>query len=224
MEAKEMINNLYDLGLKQPSAIVAHLESKNVEVPLMGQLYNYLARLRAKLNGGKNTLSLGELASWCEDHALLPDGEKMDDEPFVVAHQFFFDESPNNPDPNYTKGDVFRFYISTPRLITLSGSSTVLHADATYKLTWHNFPVLIIGTSDANRTFHPFGLCVTTRERSSDFEFLFKSVQTGRERLGLPLLPSSVNLMADAADAITNGYASVFQGKRGMCWFHTCFL
>ncbi len=52
-----MINDLYDLGLKKPSAILAQLKLKNIEVPLKSQLYNYLARLRTKQNGGKNNLS-----------------------------------------------------------------------------------------------------------------------------------------------------------------------
>ena len=117
---------------------------------------------------------------------------------------------------------LFGFFITTRRLIEFSSNfKTLLQTDGTYKLLWQGFPVLLLGSSDAKKVFHTIGIAVCTRERKNDFAFLFKSIQIAREKLNLPKLPSSLNLMADAAGAITNGFRLAgFTGIRGMCWFH----
>ncbi len=67
-----------------------------------------------------------------------------------------------------------------------------------------------------------FGLAVVSKERHFDFKFIFNALQKGRELVGLPKLSYDLPLMADAADAITNGFreAGFKSGVRGMCWFH----
>jgi hypothetical protein len=37
-------------------------------------------------------------------------------------------------------------------------------------------------------------------------------MQIGLEKLQLPILPNSISLMADAADAIANGFKAAFGG------------
>mgnify|MGYP002790673476 FL=1 len=54
-----------------------------------------------------------------------------------------------------------------------------IHADATYKLTWQGFPILVCGTTDSNRKFHPFGITVCTNEKTEDFKFMFRSLIDG---------------------------------------------
>ena len=39
--------------------------------------------------------------------------------------------------------------------------SKVIQADATYKLNWPGFPVMVVGTSDMDRKFHPGGIAIT---------------------------------------------------------------
>jgi hypothetical protein len=92
--------------------------------------------------------------------------------------------------------------------------------DSTCKLNWNNFPVLLVGTTDYSRQFHPFGMAVTTNEEESDFEFIFKAVKKCSEALDLQFDPTI--LVADAAASITNGFKSVFPGftKRVVCWAH----
>ncbi|CAF4641731.1 unnamed protein product [Rotaria sp. Silwood2] len=74
--------------------------------------------------------------------------------------------------------------------------SSHLCSDATYKLVWQGFPVLIIGTTDLNKAFHPFGLAI----------YLLK--------------PTA--LICDAADSIKNGLKNVFGNSYNqiMCWAH----
>lgn len=118
-----------------------------------------------------------------------------------------------------------RFFLSTKHLLHLASQHcSLLQADATYKLVWLGFPVLIIGASDMNKVFHPFGLTLSRDEKSEDFEFIFKSLIIGIERcLFQPL--GHVNLLADAADAITNGFKNAFshqnEFKRGILFYIT---
>ena len=195
-------------------------ENKNeIVIPELKCLYNHLASFK-KTKYGQTHMSLGELAVWCDKHSSLP-GPELPDEPFVAHYEIFDEDEEDKPD-SYEEGDLFRFFITTRRLIELSSNfKTVLQTDGTYKLLWQGFPVLLIGSSDANKVFHCVGIAVTTRERQNDYAFLFKSLQLAREKLNLPKIPQSVNLMADAAGAITNGYRLAgFTGIRGMCWFH----
>jgi hypothetical protein len=162
-----------------------------------------------------------DLATWCDNNSSLP-GPELPDEPFVANYEIFdLDDDDKKPD-SYEDGDLFRFFITTRRLIELSSKfETLLQTDGTYKLLWQGFPVLLLGSSDATRAFHTVGLAVVTQERHNDYAFLFKSIQIARNKLNLPPILESINLMADAAGAITNGFRSAgFTGVRGMCWFH----
>ena len=120
--------------------------------------------------------------------------------------------------------DIFRFFVSTRRLINFSSNlKTTIQTDATYKLVWQGFPILLVGGSDSDRVFHPLGIAVCSREAHFDYKFLFDALQLGRSRLELPPLSLGLSLMADAADSITNGFKESFVGStgvRGVCWFH----
>ena len=55
--------------------------------------------------------------------------------------------------------------MSTSRLLRHTTVSEMLQADATYKLCWQGYPILIVGTSDIrDHTFHPIALAVCARE------------------------------------------------------------
>jgi hypothetical protein len=60
-----------------------------------------------------------------------------------------------------------------------------IHADATYKLLWQGFPVLIVGTTDLDRHFHSFGMAVCSNETTQDFRFVFRGLQEGVQKLNL---------------------------------------
>jgi hypothetical protein len=44
-------------------------------------------------------------------------------------------------------------------------TGSAYYIDGTYKITYQGFPLLIVGTTDMNREFHPFGLMITKREK-----------------------------------------------------------
>ncbi|RNA28912.1 hypothetical protein BpHYR1_040067, partial [Brachionus plicatilis] len=71
----------------------------------------------------------------------------------------------------------FRIFITIKRLISNADKTKHLTVDATYKLIWQGFPVLMIGTTDRQKHFHPFGICISTNETGDDFRFLFESLK-----------------------------------------------
>ena len=95
-----------------------------------------------------------------------------------------------------------------------------IQIDATYNLLWGKYRVVIIGSSDANKKFYPFGASVTTHKRHFDFKFLFQGLWkkfigdwTSRQK--------STSLQADCTAAITNGWHEAgYVGIRDSCWFH----
>jgi hypothetical protein len=162
-----------------PKVIVENLESDssvpNSEIPELKDLYNFLAQFKKKIYGKAN-MNLAELAKWCDQHSTIP-SEEMLDEPFVLAYNCFYaDEEYEDHEP----GDIFRFVITTRRLLLLLGAGLkFIQTDATYKLIWNGFPVFMIGTSDALRAFFPIVIGVCSNERHFDFKFLFESLQKG---------------------------------------------
>ena len=86
--------------------------------------------------------------------------------------------------------------------------------------------MLVVGTTDKARQFHPFGIGVTSSETHVDFQFIFHSIAK------VVLLLSNQDykpevLMADAASSITNGFCDAYGYNqmannfvRIMCWAH----
>jgi hypothetical protein len=96
----------------------------------------------------------------------------------------------------------------------------LLATDATHKLNYNNYPIILTGTVDMAKEFQPFGIVVTMNETADDYAFMFRCIKR---------LASSVHqidykptkLLADAAGAITNGFKQVFDlKKRIFCWAH----
>ena len=111
--------------------------------------------------------------------------------------------------------------LSSIRLLIIASISSHIHADATYKLIWQGFPVLIIGTSDLKKVFHPFGLAICSNEKAKDFKFIFSNLQIGMQKLNTtPLKP--IALISHVADSIKNGFKNVFNNSYNhiMCWAH----
>ena len=106
---------------------------------------NFIAQYK-KEKYGPTVISLGELEQWSIDSSAIPDQE---DEAFVVNHKIVYeddyDEEMDEEDED-TDANSFYIFISTKRLLKLASNSTKIHADATYKLIWQGFPVLIVGT------------------------------------------------------------------------------
>ncbi|CAK1595795.1 unnamed protein product [Parnassius mnemosyne] len=150
---KRAINKLFDLHLKPKAILEALNNMTGIKAPSKRQLNNYLYdRRREKFR--RAAIYLGELEKWIFDRITIPGDEN---EVFVFSYHVIEAEEPS-----------FRLALSTKKLLNIACSTDILHIDATYKLIWQGFPVLVLGTTDKNRKFHPLCLGVSTNERQED--------------------------------------------------------
>lgn len=111
--------------------------------------------------------------------------------------------------------DTFTVILTTPRLMTVLDAAEFLQTDATYKLTYLGFPLIIVGTSDVSRHFHPVCFAFSSNEASENFKMTFEALITAKQNFR----PNA--LLADCAAAITKAFFDVFgETKRIYCWFH----
>ena len=87
------------------------------------------------------------------------------------------------------------------------------------------YPGLMIGTTDYKKVYHPLRLALTLNETAEDFEFIFKILRDVVGRLhNVEIAPTT--LLDDASDAITIGFASVFNLERRIMskeiWIRIC--
>lgn len=133
----------------------------NVTLPTKLQVTNCLTMLR-KNKFGSCSLSLGELEKILTNHSNIEESEST---PFVL-----------NYNVNYEQG-TFKFCVTSKLLLKKHIKAKHIHVDATYKLIWQGFPVLLVGTTDTVKQFHIICISVSTGETCSDFEWVFKSLQ-----------------------------------------------
>jgi hypothetical protein len=89
----------------------------------------------------------------------------------------------------------------------------MLATDSTYKLIWNGYKLLLVGSCDREKKFHPFGVAITMCERNADFQFLFESLkQTLKKLFDRDISPTVI--LADGAEAIHKGFAEVFTLER----------
>ncbi|CAF2936935.1 unnamed protein product, partial [Rotaria sp. Silwood2] len=216
---KKCIEDLFNDGITKPKQIIRALQTRNFELPSYVQIKNFFVQYKKK-KFGSYIVSLGELEQWCEQNVnILTDENKY----FVVSYKIMYsdEEDENEEDEEDVDGNKFRVFLSSVRLLNIASISSHIHADAAYKLIWQVFPVLITGTTDLKKVFHPFGLAICSNEKTEDFEFIFNSIQIGLEKTKKDLLKSSA-LVSDTADSIKNGFKNVFKDgyNQIMCWSH----
>ena len=207
-ETKAEIDKLIELRLK-PKAILDALYTRSAKnVPTMNQLRNYLVKYR-KGKYGQSTVSLGQLEQWCINCSVSPENG---DEAFVSSYEIMYNdehdyaEAANNDESDYDEYEgKFRIFITTKRLLKLASRATNILADATYKLVWQGFPILIAGTSDLDRHFHPFSMAICSNEKTQDFKFIFESLKKGVEKFTEEQFNLSI-LISDHSDAIRNAF------------------
>jgi hypothetical protein len=148
-EIKSVTKSALDGGVKKPTMIMKMIEQKNFKVPKKLQVTNYLAHYKRK-KYGVSSISLGKMEEYCVSKSTIPD---KDDEVFVGNFQISLN------DDVLEDNIVMRIFFTTKRLIRLTMFNRKhICADATYKLIWQGYPVLIVGTTDIDRVFHPYGL------------------------------------------------------------------
>lgn len=200
-------------GNMLPLAIQEHLQAEfsHDQVPKIRSIRNFLNRQSLSRNA-ESISSIGEIVRWMEQNAEVPD---MRECPFVLNYE--------SPAPGVSQNKRFvRFVMTSKLLLQNATKSNIIHVDATYKLLWNGFPVLVLGTTDKNRQFHLISIGVSTNETEADFAFMLTSLKTGIEHhLGEKYEPTV--LVLDAAGAIHNAFDSVFPDSNNikvMCFYH----
>ena len=201
------IETLYVSGVTKPSSIISSLRYQHPSfiLPSRRQVYYQVQVLKKKIYGDV-VISLGELLKWCESNSAVPEDL---DEGFVVKHEGFcnFEFKPidddDDDDDNDENGMVFRFFITTKRLLNMAIKLNHITTDATYKLIWLGFPVLVVGTTDKNNVYHPYGIGVSTNETAEAFKFMFNSIKEGVQNIFDEIIRPNI-LQADNAPSITN--------------------
>jgi hypothetical protein len=87
------------------------------------------------------------------------------------------------------------------------------------------FPVLICGTTDSKKKFHPYSLTICSKETHEDYAFIFNAIKNAAKKFHSFEYRPNI-LIADAAPAITNGFKAAFDYEndeefyRVTCWAH----
>lgn len=164
-------------------------------------------------------VTMDDLRTFFEAHCNDPGSE---DEFYFLDYKFELEEGEPDPQTYNPTRHSFHGVFSSQRLLRNVTMASVLHCDATYKLLWQNFPLLIIGVTDKCRSFHPVAFCLSSNETAKAFEFFFETLKIKVfEMYGANLLEILEYLQSDAADAIKKAFNAVFPGKTMLtCWFH----
>jgi hypothetical protein len=195
----------------KPKEVIAEIRktvaAADEPVNLRERVANFIANWKRSKFGDSNP-TIADLSTFAQNNAQIPLGNEC--EAYVIG----FDAPDEFGDDGVPK---FRLVFSSQRLLNHVSADNFrqIAADATYKLLWHGYPVFVIGTSDANRTFHPVCIAVCSHETEEDFEFVFRTLKTR-----LPSLNPEFCL-SDAAGAIFNAAKSVWPHiTRVMCNSH----
>lgn len=105
-----------------------------------------------------------DLSEWCEKRMAFPN-EK--DEAFVLGYECSTTENDQH----------FKFCMSTPHLLDILSSANVISIDATYKLNWMEYPLIILGVVDNMKRFHPMVYGCSSHERTEDYRYIFETVK-----------------------------------------------
>ena len=215
----------------KPKHILAQLREKGIHVKNKAQIISRINQLK-KEKYGRTKISLGEFERFCINHKEIPDEDKG----FVAAYFVSYDDNELDDEEDDDEGETvdsanencgkkFRVFFTTKRLVEIATKTNKIHADATYKLIWEGAPVLMDGTTDLDRHFHPYGINVLSNEKTADFVFIFKSLVEIAERLRLKLKIEILISDLGAPEAIRNAFLLVFGEDLLiiMCWAHVLY-
>lgn len=198
---------------KKPTAIGYVLRANATiprnEQPNMRQIKSTIESYKKALYG-KDPITMKALTEFVQQHLHVP---VEDDTAFITM----FERSPS--DQQHDK--VFRFFISTKRLLKNAENCKNIHADATYKITIEKLPLIVVGTTDINKTFHLIGFLISSDQTANAYELAFKALQAGMIKVNGKEFHPEV-LICDADRAIHKGWRKVFtyETKIIMCFFH----
>lgn len=213
-DMKVFITDLFDADTTRTCAVLKSIANARVKQqlftakpdPTKRQITYLLAKHRKRDN--QPIIHVGDLMKWCEERTAFPTNP---DDGFVLGYDCLTSED----------NQSFRFCLSTPNLLDKLSNALVIAIDATYKLNWMGYPLIILGTVDNTKKFHPLVYSCSSHERTEDYEYVFKTIKDSiAKHLNKIFKPEQ--LVADGADAIRNGFYKVFDSAKTdiMCFAH----
>lgn len=74
-------------------------------------------------------------------------------------------------------GHYFNICFTTKYLLSLAINASCIVIDATYKLNFQGFPLIVSGMIDLERQFHPFIVSLSADESTESYEFHFRTIK-----------------------------------------------
>lgn len=213
-EMIEFIIDLFKCGTTKTPEVIRHINYAREKRNLFANEKNPGKRqIEYQLRKYRNSeappmIKLGNMIEWSEQYKEFPTDI---DEAFVL----------NIETSSPREALSFRFAFSTPRLLELLSPAHTICIDATYKLNWQGFPLMVLGTVDRAKRFHPFAYACCSHEKQEDYKFVFQSIKDAiKTHLKRNFQPNK--LIADGADQIRNAFYEVFASAELdiMCFAH----
>lgn len=180
------------------------------------QIKNAIAAIK-KDTLGSPFISFEQLQAWFADNSNVPD----DDNSFFIAKYKCKVTKAKANLQKFTSDDMhFNCMITSKRLLENAKKGVVIHADATYRVNFFGYPLLVFGTTDKKKSFHPIGFGLSSTENSHDYSFFFGSIKEVIHRVFKEDIVFEV-LVSDAAKAIKKGFREINQNKKEVtCNYH----
>lgn len=217
MMSDEMIifvDQLFEKEVFRYSQIIEFIEEQRTKCNIFLDEPNPDVRqIEYRLRKFRNTdikpiINMGDLMEWCGANAVYPND---DNTAFVLAHE----------SSSIFEALHFQFCLTTPKLLKKFIDLKTICIDATYKLNWIGFPLIVLGTVDRRKQFHPLLYACTSHETTTDYSFVFESVKNSIE-VFFEASFEPKTLIADGAMAIRNAFYNVFDSAELdiMCFAH----
>jgi len=205
-------NNIIEQCLKvqknsKPNYIKRLLKKSNafgLRQPTQLQLYNKIATVKKKLSPSENILNTFQLRQKISECVDIPESEVKG----YIPYWEIIDE-------NEKEEPRFCVVFSTVKNQRKLNSSRILQSDATYRINWMGFPMIVIGTSSSTGKFSALSAVIASNEDTEGWSSIYRYVES------LDIAPKYH--LADGAKAITKAIDNVFgleNCTRLMCWPH----
>lgn len=213
-EMNDFITDLFECDTFKTDDVIKHIELARRKYGLFATEDNPDSRqIEYALRKFRNAkvpkmLKVGDLMDWCHKNSETPSDPN---DAFVIGSQ----------SSSHDENLYFGFAFSTILLLQILKNVKTICIDATYKLNWQGFPLMVLGTVDRTKRFYPLVYACCSHERATDYTFIFECVKKAiRTHFNEDFSPEV--LIADGADAIRNAYYESFISAKldVMCFAH----
>lgn len=213
-EMKQFITGLFKCGTIKIADVIRHINyARDVNKLFLTEINPSNRQIEYMLKKYRDAetprmVKLGDLMTWCDANKDVPCDENK---AFVIGSN-----------SSKVENDLrFGFVLSTLFLLNILKDKKKICIDATYKLNWLGFPLMVLGTIDRAKRFHPLVYACCSHEKAVDYEFIFKSVKDAiKTHCNCNFEPEIV--IADGSHAIRNAFFNSFASAKlhVMCYAH----